>query len=369
AVLGAIEIGDEPLLDVLQRELHRRTGVLVPVDAFDLDKVPAHLRLTFAVEAPDGTEVARGKDLRALQDRLADQTRRAVSDALAPSLERSGLRSWPDDLEELPRCVERDGVRGYPGLVDSPVGVDIRVFATEPERDAAMRGGYRRLLRLGAASPVKSLEKKLDPRRRLTLSANPDGSLSALLDDCVDAAVDVLSGPPVWTGTEFAAAQRRVSEGLPNATEAILERVEKVVIELHTVQVGLPADPPPAHAEAVVDMRDQITGLLPRGFVAAAGAAHLGDLARYLTAIRRRLERLPQAPSADRDRMQRVHTLQEAYDDLVGALSPGRAAADDVRDIAWMIQEFRVSLWAQQLGTPKPVSEQRIYRAIDAVLS
>ena len=369
AVLGAIEIGDEPLLDVLQRELHRRTGVLVPVDAFDLDKVPAHLRLTFAVEAPDGTEVARGKDLRALQDRLADQTRRAVSDALAPSLERSGLRSWPDDLEELPRCVERDGVRGYPGLVASPAGVDIRVFATEPERDAAMRGGYRRLLRLGTASPVKSLEKKLDPRRRLTLSANPEGSLSALLDDCVDAAVDVLSGPPVWTGTEFAAAQRRVFDGLPNATEAILESVEKVVIELHTVQVGLPADPPPAHAEAVVDMRDQITGLLPRGFVTAAGAARLGDLARYLTAIRRRLERLPQAPSADRDRMQRVHTLQEAYDDLVGALSPGRAAADDVRDIAWMIQEFRVSLWAQQLGTPKPVSEQRIYRAIDAVLS
>ena len=86
------------------------------------------------------------------------------------------------------------------------------------------------------------------------------------------------------------------------------------------------------------------------------------------TFLVRRLERLPHAPAADRERMARVSAVQDAYGELVQAISPARAVLEDVTDIARMIQEFRVSLWAQQLGTPRPVSEQRIYRAIDAVL-
>jgi ATP-dependent RNA helicase HrpA len=130
----------------------------------------------------------------------------------------------------------------------------------------------------------------------------------------------------------------------------------------------LPAQPTAAQAEAIADVRAQLGRLLPKGFVAATGTARLADLARYLTAVRRRLDRLPQGVAADRERMQRVHAVQDAYDELLQALSPGRAAADDVRDIAWMIEELRVSLWAQQLGTARPVSEQRIYRAIDAIV-
>ena len=111
----------------------------------------------------------------------------------------------------------------------------------------------------------------------------------------------------------------------------------------------------------------QLDRLLPRGFVTSTGASHLGDLTRYLTAIGRRLERLPRDVAGDRDRMQRLHAVQAAYDELLVRSLPACAVADDVRDIAWMIEELRVSLWAQQLGTARPVSEQRIYRAIDAI--
>jgi len=371
AVLATLDPGTEPLLQSLQRALQRRTGVLVPIDAFDLDKLPSHLRVTFAVESADGTEVARGKDLKALQEQLAAPARRAVAEAVADGLERDGLHGWPDDLDELPRTVERVSVghtvRGFPAFVDAGGAVDVRVFATRAEQVAAIGPGVRRLLRLTVASPTKSIERQLNPRTRLVLGANPDGSLSALLDDCADAAVTVLAPNPVWSRTEFASLSQRVSDALTATTLDIVGRVEKVLAAAHEVQVALPAAPSATQADAIADIRAQLDLLLPSGFVTFTGASHLGDLTRYLTAVGRRLERLPRDVAGDRDRMQRVHAVQDAYDELRQALSPIRAAAADVRDIGRMIEELRVSLWAQQLGTARPVSEQRIYRAIDAV--
>ncbi|OBB64126.1 ATP-dependent RNA helicase HrpA [Mycobacterium sp. 852014-50255_SCH5639931] len=371
AVLAGINPAGQPLLEALQRELRRRTGVLVPVDAFDLDKLPAHLRVTFAVESPDGTEVARGKDLDALQRRLAAPARQAVAGAVAGGLERAGLRTWPDDLDVLPRVVERtvDGraVRGFPGFVDAGSGVDLRVFATPAERDNALGFGMRRLVRLSVASPVKAVERQLSPRTRLALGANPDGSLTALLEDCADAAADALMPGPVWTREEFAALRERVGTALVSATADIVARMEQVLAAAQDVQLALPGRPPPAQSDAITDVRAQLDRLLAPGFVAATGTAHLGDLTRYLSAIRRRLERLPHGIDADRERMRRVRAVQRAYDDLTQSLPPARQAASDVRDLGRQIEELRVSLWAQQLGTPRPVSEQRIYRAIDAL--
>lgn len=369
-VLRTMDPGSGPLLESLQHELWRRSGVTVPLDAFDLDKIPAHLRVTFAVEK-DGAEVARGKDLDALQEQLAAPVRAAVARAVADGLERSQLRSWPHDLDELPRTVENTSgghrVRGYPAFVDTGEAVDVRVFATPAEQQAAMRPGIRRLLRLSAPSPVKNVERALDTRRRLVLGANPDGSLAALIEDCADAAVDALVREPVWTRAEFDAVTQRVAKTLVPTTLDVVARVEKVLAAAQQAQVALPAKPPAAQVESIADIRAQLAALLPSGFVSETGVAHLANLTRYLTAIGRRLERLPHAIGADRDRMARVHAVQEAYDELRQSLSPSRATAEDVRDIGRMIEELRVSLWAQQLGTPRPVSEQRIYRAIDAV--
>ncbi|MCU1696449.1 MAG: ATP-dependent helicase HrpA [Mycobacterium sp.] len=370
ALLVTLDPDGAPLLQALQGELRRRTGVLVPIDAFDIEKIPAHLRVTFAVES-GGAEVARGKDLDALQERLAAPVRKAVAGAVASGLERTGLRTWPDDLAELQRIVERTAgshtVRGFPALVDAGSGVDVRVFATQVEQGSAMGPGTRRLLRLAVTSPVKAVERALNPRTRLLLGANPDGSLTALLEDCADAAVDSLVPAPAWTRDAFAALRDRVAAILVPTTLEVVGRVERVLAAWNDVQLALPDKALPAQADAIADVRAQLARLLPSAFVTATGVARLADLTRYLTAISRRLDRLPHAVNADRDLMLRVHAVQDAYDDLVKALSPGRPGADDVRDIARMIEELRVSLWAQQLGTARSVSEQRIYRAIDAV--
>jgi ATP-dependent helicase HrpA len=355
----------------VQRELQRRTGVLVPIDAFDLTKVPAHLRVTFAVEDADGAEVARGKDLAALQEQLAAPVRAAVAAAVAGELERTGLRGWPDDLSELPRTVERSSgghtVQGFPAFVDEAGDVAIRVLPTAAEQQAAMRVGMRRLLRRTLPSPGKPVERSLTARARLVLGSNPDGSLAALLDDCADAAVDSLVPEPAWSKADFKLLRDRVQAELIPATQAVVAVVERVLAAAHEVRLALPDQPPAAHRESIDDVRAQFRRLLPVGFVTAAGRDRLPDLVRYVTAIGRRLDRLGRDVDIDRARTARVRAVQDAYTELLRALPAGRAAAPDVQNINWQIEEFRVSLWAQQLGTPRPVSEQRIFRAIDAI--
>ncbi|MGN6609784.1 MAG: ATP-dependent RNA helicase HrpA, partial [Jatrophihabitans sp.] len=372
AVLAELQPGGEPLLPALQRLLHRRSGVLVPIDAFDLAKVPPHLRVTFAVEAPSGEVLARGKDLPALQEALATQVQQAVSASVSDEYSRVGLRDWPDDLAELPRVVERTStghvVRGFPAFVDAGSSVELRVFPTEPEQAAAMPAGVRRLVRLTVPSPVKPVERSVGPRSRLVLAANPDGSLGALIDDCADAAVDALLTSVPWMRADFVALRQAVASRIVGETQAVLGAAEKVLTAAHEARTLLPTGPvPAAQREAIDDVRDQFRRILPQGFVTATGRRHLPDLARWVTAMTRRLERLSRELDVDAGRMARVRVVQDALDTLVAALPPLRARGEDVRDVARLIQEFRVSLWAQQLGTARPVSEQRIFRALDAI--
>lgn len=368
AGLGAI---DGSVLTAVQRALRELSGILVPIEAFDVTKMPPHLRMTFAVDGADGAELARGKDLEALQAQLAGQAGRAVAEAVAAGIERDGLLGWPDDLAELPRVIDRTSgghtVRGFPAFVEEAEGVAVRVFSTCAGQEAAMRAGVRRLLRVSVASPVKGIERQLKPPDRLMLGSNPDGSLAALLEDCADAATDALVSAPVWTREDFEALRERVATRLTATVGDVVTRVQQVLTAAHEVQIALAGFTASGYADAVADIGDQLGALLPRGFVTASGSARLSDLTRYLRAISRRLDRLPRDRAGDTDRMARVHAVSDAYRELIATLSPERASSADVTEIGWQIQELRVSLWAQQLGTPRPVSEARIYRAIEAI--
>jgi ATP-dependent helicase HrpA len=112
-------------------------------------------------------------------------------------------------------------------------------------------------------------------------------------------------------------------------------------------------------------MRAQLVGLIQPGFVTATGLDHLADLPRYLKGIDRRLERLPSNAARDREWMQRVSEVRAEYDAVLAALPPRRREDRDVREIRWMIEELRISFFAQELRTPYPISEVRVYRVLD----
>ncbi len=371
AVLAAMTPGDEPLLDALQRELHRRTGVLVPREQFSFERLPAHLRLGFAVEDASGAVVGRGHDLGELQQQLAAPARAAVARALDPELERTGLRDWPSDLAVVPQLVEQERaghvVRGYPAFVDLTDQVSLRVLASPAAQAEQALGGIVALLRLSLPSPLRAVAAGRSARSKLLLATSPGSSVPELVEDCAEAAIIELITRVPWSREEFLTLRETVRAELVERTAAIVHDVERVLTAAQPVRSALPAQPPPALAASVQDMRRQLDSLLYKGFVRAAGAARMRDLARYVNAIGRRLDRLPRDVELDLALMQRVHTVEQAYEALRAALPPSRAGAEDVLQIGWQIQELRVSLFAQQLGTPRPISEKRIYRAIDEI--
>jgi ATP-dependent helicase HrpA len=317
--------------------------------------------MTFRVVDEQGGTVAEGKDLGALQNRLQGSVRSAIS-AAVPDIERRGLRDWT--IGTLPRTVEhsRGGfvVRAYPAVVDEGDSVAVRLLDTEAEQARAMGRGTRRLLQLVLPSPVTYVSARLTTPAKLALMRNPHGGVVPLLTDCVACAVDRLvaeAGGPAWDADAFARLRDHVRSGLNPASVQVTVEVERILSAAHAVELRLAGLRGPALAPALDDVRRQLSTLVYPGFVAGTGWGRLPDLVRYLRAIDRRLEKLPEHPQRDRDWMLTVHEVQEAYDELPPV--PGR---DEIR---WMIEELRVSFFAQSLGTAYPISDKRIYRAMD----
>ncbi len=371
AVLDRVTPADGPLVEAVEPQLRRLTGVPVPHNAWQLDRIPDHLRMTFRVVDSDGHTVDQDKDLAALKQRLRGAARAAVSATAATGgIERAGLRTG--DFGTIPRALEQERagftVTTYPALADEGDSAAVRLFDTEAEQQLAMWQGTRRLLLLDLPAPVRLIQGRLSNQAKLALTHNPHGSVGALLDDCLAAAVDKLTtdaGGPAWDAEGFGKLREAVRAGIAGTMLDTVSKVERILAAAHEVDLRLARTGNPLLVPALTDIRAQLSGLIFPGFVAATGWWRLADLPRYLQAIERRLDRLAQNPQRDREQMARVQQVQEEYRELLAGLPPGRAATPEAHQIRWMIEELRVTTFAQALGTPYPVSDKRIYRAMD----
>jgi ATP-dependent helicase HrpA len=354
------------LLDALATELGRLSGAPVPREAFDPSRLPAHLRVRFRVMDGD-RELASGEDLDALRQQLWPQQQAMLTEA-AGGLIRTGLKDWT--IGSLPRVFTRDDVTAYPALTDTGDAVDVRLFETEAQASAAMARGTRRLLVLQVPSGVRSIAGRLSNEQKLAMTRNPYPRLGALLDDCVACAADQViadAGGPVWDADGFARLVATARDALPLATARAVDVVAQVLEAAHEADARLEHTTVPALAAALADARAQFAALIYPGFVSETGLPRLPHLVRYLRAISRRLEVAAENPGRDAERMAAVHRVTDAYERAIEQLAADRRSAAGVQAVRWMIEEFRVSLFAQMLGTSGPVSEKRILAALDAV--
>ncbi len=377
AALSAADPARGGLTDEMARVLHERTGVRIPPEEWDLSRVPDHLRITFSVEAPGGRVVARGKDLDALRPAAGGAVRAGMAEAGA-SLERTGLTTW--SVGTVPQTFEgRAGgqtVQGYPALVDEGTSVSLRVLPDRGAAEAAHRRGVRRLLLLGTSAPWKRVLARLSNAQKLALADNPHGSVPALLQDCLDAAVDdiVTEHVPGEVRTEeaYAAALAAVRSHAASRVLVVVEAVEPVLALAARVRRTLESlEQGAASARTAAtraDVRAQLDSLVGPGFVARTGLRRLRDVQRYLRAAQHRLERAATNPR-EAVLQETIDRVEEDFADLLESLPATRRGATDVTDLGWMVEELRVSLFAQSLGTAHPVSEKRVRAAIAAVAS
>jgi ATP-dependent helicase HrpA len=352
------------LVDTLRRELGRIAGAPIPPDALDPDSLPPHLRPRFRVVDAGGHVLAEGRDLAALKAELRQDLREA---AAAHPLEQVGLTRW--SIGELPRVVELGrGVRAYPALVDEGDSVAVRLLATREEQAEAMWEGVRRLLVLGLPSPTRLLRPLLTDAATRTLRDGPYDEAAEWAADCLTAALDrVLAGAGGLPrdGVTFDALVGRAREEIADRLAETARTSLEILALRRSVLAALdrPAAAPATFGPVLEDVVEQLDRLVYPGFLTSLGANRLTDVARYLRAIERRLERLPEHPARDAELMASVRRLEQEHDRLRDVAPQ----SEELREVGWMLQELRVSLFAQALGTHGSVSEQRIRRVLERV--
>lgn len=363
---------EKPLLDTLIYELRRMTGVTVEAEHWNWEQIPSHLKMTFRVVDENGKKIAESMNLDELKFNLKDRVQESISAVADDGIEQSGLHIW--SFADLPQCYEQKqrgfSIKAFPAIVDEKDAVAIKLFETEFEQSVAMQQGLRRLLLLNVPSPIKYLHEKLPNKAKLGLYFTPFGRVLDLIDDCIACAVDKLIadfGGFVWDEASFEKLRDFVRENLNEVTVDIAQKVEQILTLTYQLNQRLKGKMDFTMAFALSDIKSQLASLVYQGFVQKSGYDRLPDLQRYLQAIDKRIDKLAQDVNRDRAAMLRVEQVQQAYQQLLAKLPKSKPISDEVVEIRYMIEELRVSLFAQQLGTKYQVSEKRVLGVIQNI--
>lgn len=371
AFLSRVTAMELPLLDALEKELRRISGVEIKREDWQLEQIPEHLKVTFRAVDHRKRKLKEHYDLYELKESLKEKVQQTLSKVADDDIEQQGLHTW--SFGELPTVYQqkRGGfeVKAYPALVDTKDSVEIKLFETEQEQQQAMRAGQRRLILLNIPSPVKYLHSHLPNKSKLGLYFNPYGKVLDLIDDCIACGIDKLieqKGGLVWQPEQFEALKEHVRAELGDTVVDIAKQVETILTTAFNINKKLKGKVDFTMAFALSDIKAQVESLIFKGFATECGWKRLPDILRYMKAIERRMEKLPIDPNKDRLHMLKIESAMKDYKELLNKIPKGMDIPDNVKDIRWMLEELRVSYFAQQLGTPYPVSDKRVKNAIEA---
>jgi len=356
---------DESLAKALATFLKRATGVDIAAGDFAAVELPPHFLMRYRLHDERGKTLASGRNLAALRGQWERQAREAFSRKTDIELTREDVASW--DFEEIPAQVRSDaGLTAFPALVDLGEAVALRVFERSDEARTAHRQGVVRLLRNAQASDAKQARRRLPIGNALALKYAPLGSVDGLREDLLEGGFgDLLEQYEldVRTAAAFEKLRTQFSRELFGAGVERLKLAEPVIEAQAELKPWL--EPPLlGFARASYDdLREQFDALLTPGFLRELPVSRLAHYPRYLRAMRLRGERLRQDPAKDQQRMLQVLPYWRAY-------LQHRAAGIDAAGLAelrWLIEEWRVSLFAQELKTAEPVSAKRLAKALAAL--
>ncbi|WP_396653493.1 ATP-dependent RNA helicase HrpA [Microbacterium sp. ARD32] len=398
-----------------------------PVSASDFDdaRVPGHLLMNFRAVDERGRVAASDRDLPTLQRRLSDRSRQSVARSIAQSardengslspgprapeapndakrrsewgvgtkgrmpaalsgslsatkgpssIEQDGLTDWTfGDLPDvLDTKVAGGVVRGYPAIVDRGSSVSVRLEATADAAASATRDGVLRLVLLTVPTPASYVQNHLTSAEKLALAASPYQNVAALIEDARTAVVRGLvesevPGGLIRTEAEFRRVRDAVNAALVDSLFACVSLVARILAKSRDVERGIKSQNSLALLGPLNDIRSQLSGLIRPGFISATGVERLAHLTRYLDGMLDRLKTLANEPGKDRARMTEYERTAKAFEDAGGVIPPASGTPDVLIEVRWLLEEYRISVFAQRLGTAQPVSPQRIMKALSAL--
>lgn len=364
---------------------------------FDLERVPGHLQVSFRAVDERGRAVGASRDLAHLQEELAGRARASVSRSLterpserpgrprdrgrgplppqspAPTVtfaEQTGVTDWT--FGDLPTVVDTKVaggvVRGYPAIIDEATSVALRIDTTPEAAARATHAGVRRLVLLAVASPAAYVLEHLTSAEKLALAASPYPSAKALIEDArvavADAVIARTAPDGVQTRGAFEAVRDAFSAAVVDEVFQTVSLAARILTASREVERALRDQNSLVLLGALNDVKTQLAGLVYPGFVARTGAVRLVQLPRYLRGALERVRGLSDNPGRDRQRMTEFERAAALYADAGGVIPLPPEAPAPLAHARWLLEEYRVSLFAQALGTAEPVSLQRLQKTL-----
>jgi len=359
------------LVDAFSKQLLRMTGVRLPEDVWQGVELPVHLTMNFQVVNEKGKLLNQGRDLNQLKAQLQGKVKASIKQVAEKGIEKSKLTLW--DFGNLPQGYEKKvanmTIKAFPALVDHKNSVAIELFEQEEHAEQAMLNGVSRLILLNIPPPMKYLQEKMPNKAKLGLYFNPFGSITDLLDDCIQGACvylvkeymknkDLTHLPRAES--DFKLVRDYVRAEISDCVLTAAIKVEKALSLRHDIAKKLKGNVALNVIQSHGDIKQQSETLIFKGFVSASGFEKLDDITRYLKGILRRLEKLPIDPNQDRLKLIEVNKAEDLYNSVLSQQRKDKPITQDILLTKWMIEELRISLFAQNLGTAQPISLKRI---------
>ncbi len=354
-------------------KLRRMTGITVDDEDWRQVTLDTHLTVHFAVVDDNGGVVARGDDLHQLKQQCQGQVKETFEQAATPELERSGLTEW--DFDSLPQTFEQSmagfKVQAFPALVAKGNTVDIELVDETDKAHQLHRQGVNVLVKNAMPSPLNYLQDKLPNKAKLGLYFNPFGQIKALIDDCIMAGIDDLVGQfcathktDIREREAFTACVDWVRGHINDVVLDIAQQAEQGLTLAHQCQKKMKGNVPLTMVSALGECKAHLNQLVFPGFVSDIGRVRLNDWNRYIKGLARRLEKLPVDPNRDRMQQVTIEKVTTAWEKVLSKY-PATQRPAALLEVRWMIEELRVSLFAQQLGTAYPISAKRILTRLE----
>ena len=357
------KIGDAAIKPLLAAHIQRVTTLKISVDDW-VEETPVHLLMNFSIVDDAGRELAMGRDWRALQKQLGQAAQLTFRNT-SPDIEKTGLKQW--DFGDLPASLsfEREGLKltGYPALEDNIDSVSVKLFDTEQEAGDNLRKGVCRLMRFELKEQIKQLEKSLPNFNQTALLLRNIMQPDDLRDDLITAIADrafIGEDDLPRNNADFMKLKARARARLPAVSQAVVRQAQAIATE-YQLLIALQTKMPATVNRLKRDVEQQLGLLLYKGCFHQTPWESLVHIPRYLKALRLRIEKQPAAPDRDGKNAASVGLIWQKWADKISSLNQAHAEIPQALiDYRWLIEELRVSLFAQELKTPMPISIKRL---------